>query len=69
MQKVEPERVQFSGLEKLIPMSLFVRSLSIFQMWMIMYLSLLSIILGDCVREVFLPTQFSLFKTFKNNLR
>ena len=45
MQAVEPERVQFSELEKLIPMSLFVtfvRSLSIFQMWMIMSLPLLA---------------------------
>ena len=31
MQAVEPERVQFLPLEKVIPMSLLVRSLSIFR--------------------------------------
>ena len=39
MQAVEPERVQFLPLEKVIPMSLLVRSLSIFHVWIIMYLS------------------------------
>ena len=35
MQAVEPERVQFLPLEKVIPMSLLVRSLSIFHVWIL----------------------------------